>query len=71
MEGISGMNSLPRSCNRVEASRQMASRVNILDHEEIMDEAERRDRLDYDISEDEDESDEGESESEVESDGYE
>jgi hypothetical protein len=54
----------------VEASRQKEKRVNILDQEAIMDEAERRDRLDYDDG-DEKESNKEESESKVESDGYE
>jgi hypothetical protein len=54
----------------VEASQQKAKRVNILDHEAIMEEAERRNWLDYDNG-DEKESCEEESESKVESDGYE
>ncbi len=44
--------------------------MNILDHKAIMEEAERRNCLDYDDG-DEEESDKEESESKVESDGYE
>jgi hypothetical protein len=37
----------------VEAKRQKATRVSFLDHEAIMEEAERRDRLEYDNDEEE------------------
>ena len=67
MEEVSTMNTLPWSCNRVEALWQKAKRVNILDHEDIMEEAARRDRLEYDDSDEEEES---ASESERESEGY-
>jgi hypothetical protein len=65
-------NKLPQTCNQKEATRQNAVRVTLLDHEEIMEEAGRRDRLEYDAEEetkDEDEDeDDGESESGDESD---
>ena len=38
VEGVSGTNLLPRGCNRTEATRQKAVKVNILDHEDIMEE---------------------------------
>jgi len=63
-------NKLPQTCNWKEATRQNAVRVTLLDHEKIMEEAGRRDRLEYDAkeeTEDEDE-DDGESESGDESD---
>ena len=68
MEEVSATNPLPQACNRVEASRQKAKRVNILDHEAIMEEVERRNQLEYDNDEEE-ESDEDYSESKVESNG--
>ena len=67
MDGISQENPLPKTCSWKEAMRQDAKKVSILDHEEIMEEAERRDRLEY---EDEDEH-EDESGSDVESDSEE
>ena len=56
MDGISGDNPLPMTCSKKEASRQDARRVSILDHEEIMDKIERRDRLEYDNEHDNEES---------------
>jgi hypothetical protein len=61
MDGISGDNPLPRTCSKKEASRHDARKVSILDHEEIMDEIERRDRLEYDDEYDDEESDDYES----------
>ncbi len=49
MEKVSATNPLlPQACNRVEAKRQKATRVSLLDHEAIMEEAERRVWLEYD-----------------------
>ncbi len=48
MEKVSATNPLPQACNRVEAKRQKATRVSLLDHKAIMEEAERRDWLEYD-----------------------
>ncbi len=56
-----GDNPLPRTCSKKEASRHDARKVSILDHEEIMDEIERRDRLEYDDEYDDEESDDYES----------
>ncbi len=57
MEEVSATNTLPRACNKVEAKWQKATRVSLLDHKAIMEEAERHDRLEYDNDEEE-ESDE-------------
>jgi hypothetical protein len=48
MEEVSTTNTLPQSCNRVEATRQKATRVSLLNHKGIMEEAERRNHLEYD-----------------------
>ena len=50
----------------MEATRQRALKVTSLDHDAIMEEASRRDRLEYDDDED-DEDNESEEESEEES----
>ncbi len=52
MQEISGVNKLPRACNRMEATQQRALKVTSLDHDAIMEEASRRDRLEYDDDED-------------------
>ena len=62
---ISSDNVLPNACNRMEATRQKAVKVAAYEHNKIMEEAERRDRLEYD-PDDEDEIDD-EVGSEVES----
>ena len=67
LEEVCAMNPLPRGCNKVEAMRLKSVKVNILDHEDIMEEAARRDWLEYDDSDEEEES---ASESEGESEGY-
>ena len=61
---ISRENKLPNGCNRTEATRQKAVKLVEYQHNQIMEEAERRDRLEYD-PDDEEEVDE--SGSEVES----
>jgi len=66
MEEAGAVNPLPRACNRMEATRQEVHRVTVFDHEAIMEEAERRDRLEYD--EEEEQSDDLLMESELESD---
>ncbi len=68
MEEVSATNTLPRACNRVEAKWQKATRVSLLNHKAIMEEAERRNLLEYDDDEEE-ESNKDESESKVESNG--
>ena len=67
LQPISVANKLPQACNRM--TRQKAPKVTHLDHAAIMEEASRRDRLEYDDDED-DESEEEESNDELaESDG--
>jgi hypothetical protein len=62
---ISRENTLPNACNRMEATRQKAVKVVAYKHNQIMEEAKRRNRLEY---EHEDEAESNESGSEVESD---
>jgi hypothetical protein len=57
LQPISTTNALPNACARVEATQKKAIKVSTLDHEAIMEEANKRDRLEY-KEEDEDESDE-------------
>ena len=57
-------NMLPNACNRMEATRKKAVKMAAYEHNQIMEEAERRNRLEYD-PDDEEEVDE--SGSEVES----
>ena len=68
VQPISATNALPRACATQEATRKKAVKVSSLDHEAIMEEATKRDRLDYgDEEEDEDEdADEDEDEDEYE-----
>ncbi len=67
VEEVSAANPLPQACNRMEATWQQACRATVFDHEAIMEEAERRDWLEYD--EEEEQSDGKLMESELESDG--
>ncbi len=56
VQPISVTNALPRACATQEATRKKAVKVSSLDHEAIMEEATKRDRLEYDgKEEDEDE----------------
>ncbi len=66
MQEISGVNKLPRACNRMEATRQRALKVISLDNDAIMEEPIRRDKLEYDEDDKDNESEE-ESEEEEES----
>ena len=71
MQEISGVNKLPNACNRMEATRQGALKLRSLDHDAIMEEASRRDRLEYDDDEynkDNESEEESNEESEEESD---
>ena len=52
MQEISGENKLPRACNRMEAMRQRLLKVRSLEHDAILEEASRRDWLEYDDNED-------------------
>ena len=63
LQPISETNKLPTACNRKEAAQKKAVKVTLLDHEVIMEEAGKRDRLEYD----DDDSDESEEESEEKS----
>ena len=47
LEEICTTNKLPRACNRLEATRKNAGKISMQEHETIMEEAERRDRLEY------------------------
>ena len=58
---------MPTACNRKEAARKKAVKVLLLDHEVIMEEAGKRDKLEY-HGDDDDNSDESKEESEEESD---
>jgi hypothetical protein len=69
LQPISTTNALPNACARVEAIRKKAIKELTLDHEAIMEEATKRDRLEYEeddvnkSNEDSDESEESNSES--------
>jgi hypothetical protein len=65
LQPISKTNKLPTACNRREAAQKKAVKVTLLDHEVIMEEAGKRDRLDYDA--DNNDSNESKEESEEES----
>jgi hypothetical protein len=47
LQQISTTNALPNACARVEATQKKAIKVSTLDHEEIMEEATKHDRLEY------------------------
>ncbi len=47
LKEICAMNKLPLACNRLEATRKNAGKISMQEHETIMEEAERRDRLEY------------------------
>ena len=73
LEEISETNKLPRTCNQFEVTRKNAGKISMQEHETIMEEAARRDRLEYNddngSEEDEDEdseNEEDESESDLE-----
>ena len=59
LEEISVTNKLPWACNRLEATRKNAGKITMQEHETIMEEAERRNRLEYNNDEGS-EADEGE-----------
>jgi hypothetical protein len=63
LQPISETNKLPIVCNRKEAAQKKAVKVTLLDHEVIMEEAGKRDRLEYNVDNDDD-SDESKEESE-------
>ncbi len=47
LKEICAMNKLPRACNQLEATRKNAGKISMQEHETIMEEAERHDRLEY------------------------
>jgi hypothetical protein len=47
LEEICARNKLPPACNPLEATRKNAGKISMQEHETIMEEAERRDRLEY------------------------
>jgi hypothetical protein len=69
LQPISTTNALPNNCARVEATQKKAIKVLTLDHEAIMEEATKRDRLEYEednvhkSDEDSEESEESDSDS--------
>jgi hypothetical protein len=63
---ISETNKLPMACNRREAAQKKAVKVMLLDHKVIMEEAGKRDQLEYDVNND-DNHDESEEKSKEES----
>ena len=69
LEEISPTNKLPLACNRLDATRKRAVKITTQEHESIMEEAVRRDRLEFSEDEDSDDVEDDESGSEVESDG--
>ncbi len=70
LEEICATNKLPRACNRLEVTQKNAGKISMQEHETIMEEAERRDRLEYnnnDGSEEEEGEDSDDKEDECES----
>ncbi len=70
LEEICATNKLPRACNQLEATRKNAGKISMQDYETIMEEAERRDRLEYNDdngSEEEEDEDSDDEEDECES----
>ena len=70
LQPISETNKLPTACNRKDAARKKAVKGMLLVHKVIIEEAGKRDRLEYDVDDDDDSNeskDESEEESEEES----
>ena len=63
---ISKSNKLPNTCSKATAFRLKASKICVDDHDEILEEINRRDRLGYDEASSEDDSDESASSSDNE-----
>ena len=71
LEEISETNKLPQACNQLEATRKNAGKISMQEHETIMEDAARRDRLEYnnnDGSEEDEEEDSDNEEDKSESD---
>jgi hypothetical protein len=47
LKKICATNKLPRACNQLEATQKNAGKISMQEHETIMEEAERRNRLEY------------------------
>ena len=69
LEEISPTNKLPLACNRLDATRKRAVKITTQEHQSIMEEAVRRDRLELSEDEDSDDVEDDESGIKVESDG--
>ena len=62
MQPISVMNGLPRACTSQEATRKKSMKVLSLDHEAIMEETNKRGRLEYEDKDKDKDKDKGEGE---------
>ena len=69
LKEISATNKLPLACNRLDATQKRAGKIAVEEHEAIMEEAERHDRLEYNENKDPDDIDDEDNESDVEGDG--
>ncbi len=69
LEEISATNELPLACNRLDVMRKRAVQITTQEHEAIMEEAGRRNRLKFSEDEDSNDVEDDKSGSEVESDG--
>jgi hypothetical protein len=67
LQPISETNKLPMACNRKEAAQKKDLKITLLDHEIIMEEAGKRDQLEYDVNNDNEEESEEESKEESKS----
>jgi hypothetical protein len=66
LQPISATNKLPMACQRQEATQKKAVKVTFQDHEAIVEEARKRDRLEYYDDDDDEIEEESESEEEIE-----
>jgi hypothetical protein len=66
LQPISVTNKLPMACQRREATQKKAVKVTFQDHEAIMEEASKRNRLEYDDDDDDESEEESESKEEIE-----
>jgi hypothetical protein len=66
LQPISTTNKLPMACQRQEAMQKKAVKVTFQDHEAIMEEASKHDRLEYDADDNDKSEEESESEEEIE-----
>ncbi len=66
LQPISATNKLPMACQRREATQKKVVKVTFHDHEAIMEEASKCNRLEYDDDNDDESEEESESEEEIE-----